>query len=316
MGLINISRVTGGSASVPTPPAGVDTLFNEGGLWYFKDSNGLVQVIAAGIITEVGATGPTGPDGPIGATGATGPQGIQGITGATGATGLIGATGATGPQGIQGITGATGATGPQGITGATGSLDGLSTFKIYSGTFSGSDMTGTPLTYDVVFVGTLSDYIVNIESDTPRDWTVSGKVSGGFTAESNSSSPINDIVYWNAQELINDTAIALITGATGATGPQGIQGLEGATGATGPQGIQGITGATGATGPQGIQGITGATGATGPQGIQGITGATGATGPGISSIGPNQIVSFWSGTQTEYDALSPTYSTNVIYFIE
>lgn len=116
MGLINISRVSGGSASVPTPPEGVDTLFNENGIWYFKDSNGITTTIAAGIITAVGPTGPTGPEGPIGPTGPQGEQGIQGIQGP------IGPTGPTGPQGEIGLTGATGATGPQGRDGITAGL--------------------------------------------------------------------------------------------------------------------------------------------------------------------------------------------------
>ena len=36
----------------------------------------------------------------------------------------------------------------------------------------------------------------------------------------------------------------------------------------------------------------------------------------IGSVGPNTINSVWSGTQAEYDALAPTYSTTTIYFIE
>jgi hypothetical protein len=103
----------------------------------------------------VGSTGATGPQGDTGATGATGPQGIQGdigLTGATGPQGIQGLIGATGPQGIQGDIGLTGATGPQGIqgvTGATGSLSNALYFTAQSGTFSGSDMTGSSLYYDV-----------------------------------------------------------------------------------------------------------------------------------------------------------------------
>jgi hypothetical protein len=37
---------------------------------------------------------------------------------------------------------------------------------------------------------------------------------------------------------------------------------------------------------------------------------------GIESVGPNTIDSVWSGTQAQYDALAPTYSTTTIYFIE
>jgi hypothetical protein len=129
MGLINISRVSGGSSSVPTPPNGVDTLFNDNGQWFFKDSNGNSSLIAAGIALVVGPTGATGPQGdqgiqgPIGATGPQGDQGITGATGPQGDQGIQGPIGATGPQGDQGIQGPIGATGPQGdigLTGATG----------------------------------------------------------------------------------------------------------------------------------------------------------------------------------------------------
>jgi hypothetical protein len=125
MGLINISRVAGGSASVPTPPTGVDTLFNDNGIWYFKDSDGLTQTIAAGIITAVGPTGPTGPEGPIGPTGPQGiqgEQGIQGIEGPIGPEGPMGATGPQGEQGLQGPIGPQGATGPQGEIGPEGPI--------------------------------------------------------------------------------------------------------------------------------------------------------------------------------------------------
>jgi hypothetical protein len=36
----------------------------------------------------------------------------------------------------------------------------------------------------------------------------------------------------------------------------------------------------------------------------------------ISPSSPNNIIDIWSGTQSQYDALSPTYSTTTIYFIE
>ena len=173
-------------------------------------------------ITDLsGAEGIQGPEGPIG------PQGVKGDTGDTGP---IGPTGATGPQGIQGIEGPigpTGATGPEGPQGATGSLDGVTTFNVYSGTFSGSTMTGIPLSYDVTMIGSLNDYIVTVESDTPRDWSITNKTSTTFTIESNSTTPITDIVSWNAQELVAGTVIGLAIGPEGPTGPAGPVGGSG-----------------------------------------------------------------------------------------
>jgi hypothetical protein len=163
-----------------------------------------------------------------GATGATGPQGIQGPTGATGADSTV--AGPTGPVGANGANGATGA------TGATGSLDNVLYFSAQSGTFSGGDMvSGPPLYYDVLFSGSITgDYIVTIESDSPRDWTVTNKTSTGFRADSNSNTAMSDVVYWHAQELISGD-IAVVVGATGPQGAQGSTGATGATGADGPE---------------------------------------------------------------------------------
>lgn len=73
MGLINLSRVITGTSSIPVPPANVDTLYNIGGVFYYRDSNGVdTPILSAG---PAGATGATGANGAIGATGATGPAG-------------------------------------------------------------------------------------------------------------------------------------------------------------------------------------------------------------------------------------------------
>ena len=57
MGIINISRIVGSPADVPTPPTGVDSLFNDGGTWYFKDDLGNVSVLATGVsLNSAGGT--------------------------------------------------------------------------------------------------------------------------------------------------------------------------------------------------------------------------------------------------------------------
>lgn len=77
MGLINLSRVTGGTGSIPVPPNNIDTLYNLSGVFYYRDSSGVdTPLLSSG---PVGATGSTGP---AGATGATGPAGSS--SGATG----------------------------------------------------------------------------------------------------------------------------------------------------------------------------------------------------------------------------------------
>jgi hypothetical protein len=212
MGLINISRVSGGTSSVPTPPNGVDTLFNDGGIWYFKDSDGLVQTIAAGIITATGPEGPIGPTGATGsqgdigltgATGATGPQGPIGATGPQGDIGLTGATGATGPQGDQGIQGPTGATGPQGDQGIQGPIGPTGpSIKLKSGSVLANSFSGTPLVSSVTFSSAYSntDYSISIMGEDIRTWSISNKSNSGFTINSNSSTSLEGTTYWQTIE--------------------------------------------------------------------------------------------------------------------
>lgn len=87
----------------------------------------------------------------------------------------------------------------------------------------------------------------------------------------------------------------------------------------GPQGIQGPQGATGAQGIQGPQGETGPQGPTGPQGETGPQGATGAQGPvgpmGNGNVSSDTVRTLWTGTQTQYDALSG-HSNDTLYFID
>lgn len=118
MGLLNISRISGGTNSVPTPPFGVDTLFNDGGIWYFKDATGVVTTIAAGVIT---ATGPAGTSGTSGISGSSGSSGTSGQTGSSGSSGTSGVDGTSGIDGTQGLPGSSGTSGVNGTSGANGS---------------------------------------------------------------------------------------------------------------------------------------------------------------------------------------------------
>lgn len=90
----------------------------------------------------------------------------------------------------------------RGAAGATGSYSGY-TFMMLSGTFSGASMVlGPPLYYDVVFPYAFTQsYIVEIESDSPRDWSITNKTNLGFRVDSNSTSALTDIVSWQATEM-------------------------------------------------------------------------------------------------------------------
>jgi hypothetical protein len=203
------------------------------------DSNGI----------KVGSVTYNGTDGPSGYTLVTdgsgnlswgfngGPTGQTGATGSTGSQGDIGATGATGADStLLGPTGATGATGSQG---ATGGVDNQ--FLYQSNVVDGASFSGSPLYYDVTFVGTFTaSYVVSIDSEEVRDWSTSNKTATGFRLESNSTSVLVEDVYWNAIENTSTTLGSFI----------GSQGPQGATGATGATGADGSTGSTGSAGPE------------------------------------------------------------------
>jgi hypothetical protein len=146
---------------------------------------------------------------------------------------IDGVTGATGAQGDPGATGATGAQGPQGTPG-TASVD--LGFMYQSGEVLAASFSGTPLYYDITFVGTFTaSYVVNVDSEDPRDWTTESKTTTGFRLISNSTTPLSSPVSWNAIEQDNKILGAFI-GAVGPQGATGAQGDTGATGATGPAG--------------------------------------------------------------------------------
>ena len=88
-------------------------------------------------------------------------------------------------------------------------------------------------------------------------------------------------------------------------GPQGVQGERGQQGL---QGIQGPRGLTGATGPDGARGPEGQRGPAGPRG------ADGAPGQNIINQNGGQPMKYWSGTRSQYDAISKKDS-NTIYDI-
>ena len=118
-GIINISRITGGSSSVPTPQTGVDSLFNEGGIWYFKDSFGNITPMngTSGLSGTSGSSGSSGSSGTSGANGSSGTSGANGSSGTSGNNGADGSSGTSGQNGTSGISGTSGTSGAQGAAG-------------------------------------------------------------------------------------------------------------------------------------------------------------------------------------------------------
>src|ERR1035437_5340533 len=73
-----------------------------------------------------------------------------------------------------------------GLTGSGGSGSGTGSTVIF-GTITAVSFAGTPLSYTVTTVPSLSNYIVSIDSQEARIWTITNKTPTTFIVNSNSS---------------------------------------------------------------------------------------------------------------------------------
>lgn len=230
--------------------------------------------------------------------GPQGPQGLQGPKGDKGDTGSIGPIGPEGPKGDKGDPGEQGVQGPEGLEGPKGK-DGL----------DGQDgKDGASVTIEGTVLD-LNELPTANESNKGNGYLFNG-----------------DLYVSNGTEWENVGRIQ---------GPKGDKGERGEKGDTGERGPQGLTGAQGEVGPQGPRGYTGDSvyetwltrpgnegksvdefldsikgekGETGAQGVQGLQGLQGDQGPKGDSV------TFWTGTQSDYNAISPKNS-NTIYLV-
>jgi hypothetical protein len=210
------------------------------------------------------------------------PEGTAYIFASAG-TGTSGSSGSSGTSGADGQT--YGTSGTSGVNGATGSFSGA-TLQFNSGTFSGLDMTGTPLYYDVV--ETLpNSYGVNLDSNAIRSWSITNKTNSGFRVESNSTDTFSDIVYWQVIEMSSGILGAFgssgTSGTSGTSGSSGINGIAGSSGSSGSSGINGIAGSSGTSGANGANGSSGTSGINGSSGTSGANGSSGTSGSSGSS---------------------------------
>jgi hypothetical protein len=131
--------------------------------------------------------------------------------------------------------------------------------------------------------GTESDFLLSLKgaSGVSLDWRGTWNSSANYL--------IDDAVSYNGSSYIAKTANINKQPDTNPTDWD----LWVAKGETGSQGIQGI---------QGLKGDKGDKGDTGEQGLQGIQGVAGTS----------QL--YWSGTQAQYDAISPK-DNNTLYLI-
>jgi hypothetical protein len=106
-------------------------------------------------------------------------------------------------------------------------------------------------------------------------------------------------------------------GSTYWSSPQsGSSGASGSSGTSGSSGSSGVNGTEGSSGSSGVNGTSGTSGSSGTSGVSGTSGSSPIGNIIISPSSPNNIIDIWSGSQVQYNALSPTYSTTTIYFIE
>jgi len=122
MAQINIKKNT--SASVSTPPVGVQALFiGTDGALYGKNDAGAVTQLAGltGPSGSAGSSGSSGTSGAAGASGSSGTSGVNGNSGSSGSSGTSGVNGNSGSSGTSGVNGNTGSSGTSGVNGSSGS---------------------------------------------------------------------------------------------------------------------------------------------------------------------------------------------------
>ena len=118
MAQINIKKNT--SASVSTPPAGVQALFiGTDSILYGKSDAGAVTQLA-GLTGPAGSAGSSGTSGVSGSSGSSGTSGVNGNNGSSGTSGSVGANGSSGTSGVNGNNGSSGTSGADGSSGSSG----------------------------------------------------------------------------------------------------------------------------------------------------------------------------------------------------
>lgn len=111
MAQLNIKKTD--NTNISTPPSGVQAMFiGTDGVWYSKNEDGDVAIVATGL------TGPAG---------SSGSSGVNGTSGSSGSSGINGNDGSSGTSGVSGTSGTT----PEG-GGAAGLVPGSGLYSIQS----------------------------------------------------------------------------------------------------------------------------------------------------------------------------------------
>jgi hypothetical protein len=170
--------------------------------------------------------------------------------------------------------------------------------------------------------------VLSLTSLNGNQISVSGITGGGGSGSSGTSGSSGQNGTSGSSGVSGSSGTSGTRGSSGSSGVSGISGTSGSSGQNGVNGTSGSSGQTGTSGSSGQNGTSGSSGANGTNGTSGSSGANGGTGTSGTSgssgtsplnqiaqdpASPNSIVYLWSGSQAQYNALTP--NSNTIYFI-
>lgn len=75
-------------------------------------------------------------------------------------------------------------------------------FHVEKGIISGSQFSGAPLFFNIIFSNNFSDTIYNVSviGEDARVWSISDRTTSSFSINTNSSQPLTGIVMWRVEE--------------------------------------------------------------------------------------------------------------------
>ena len=314
MGQINLSR--GSSASVITPPTGVDALYNENGEWLIMNSTG--------VSSRAGLNGTSGINGSIYVGNSTTSISIglgtktlfvetglaysiaqdisivynvsnlmngeiisyNSITGELvvdiksvlgSGTYNVWITNLDGAVGgVSGSSGTSGISGTSGLSGTSG-ISGTSGSSGLSGTSGINGLSGTS-----GINGTSGSSGVSGLDGSSGTSGINGLIGTSGLSGSSGTSGANGIEGTSGSSgvsgLSGSSGTSGVNGLSGSSGTSGINGMEGTSGSSGISGINGTSGLSGTSGINGLVGSSGTSGLNGTSGINGTSGSSGVNG--------------------------------------
>jgi len=161
--------------------------------------------------------------------------------------------------------------------------------------------------------GTFSNQTLTLNSINGNSFSVTGFTGGGGGGSNGTSGSSGVSGSSGTSGTRGSSGSSGSSGVSGISGTSGSSGANGSSGSSGQNGVNGSSGSSGANGTNGTSGSSGANGATGTSGTSGSSGTSPLNQIAQDPASPNSIVYLWSGSQAQYNALTP--NSNTIYFI-